>query len=45
MTIPQDAEQGTWTVQNLYLSDQVGNYRNLDTTHFAALGFPNSFTT
>ena len=43
MTIPQDAEHGTWTVQNLNLTDQVGNNRNLDTTHFAALGFPNTF--
>jgi len=43
VTLPQAAEQGTWTLQTLALTDQAGNNRNLNTTQVAALGFPITF--
>ena len=43
MTVPQFAEHGTWTVEYIYLVDQVGNSRRLTPAQLTTLGYPNSF--
>ena len=44
MTVPQGAEGGTWTVTTLWLYDQLGNMRFLNTAALQAAGYPTSFT-
>jgi serine protease len=44
MTVPQYAEQGTWTVQGFLLVDQAGNSRNLTAADMQAAGMPTTFT-
>ena len=43
LTVPQYAEQGTWTVQYFLLVDQVGNSRTLTPADMVAAGLPTSF--
>jgi len=43
MTVPQFSESGTWQVEYLRISDQLGNSRIYSAAQLAALGFPTSF--
>ncbi len=43
MTIPFLAEHGTWTIEYIYLIDEVGNSRWLSAAQLRALGFPTTF--
>ena len=40
MTVPANAETGTWTVDNLLLVDQVGNMKRLNAADLSAAGLP-----
>jgi hypothetical protein len=42
--VPAYSEAGIWTVNNLFLVDHVGNYRNYSTSDLQALGFPTTLT-
>ena len=39
-TFPAYGEAGTWTVNNVYVGDHVGNYEYYYTSQLQALGFP-----
>ena len=43
MVVPQFAEQGTWAISSLAISDQVGNRRTYSRQEIDTLGFPSSF--
>ena len=43
-TVPQGAEDGTWTVQRFVLVDAAGNTETLSAADLTADGFPTTFT-
>jgi hypothetical protein len=43
-TFPRGSENGTWTVQFVFLTDAAGNTRTLATTDLANAGFPTQLT-
>jgi chitinase len=43
LEVPRYSEQGTWQIEFVYLSDQVGNSDYLAATDLAAAGFPTTF--
>jgi alpha-tubulin suppressor-like RCC1 family protein len=44
MTLPAFAESGVWTVEYVWLADQVGNMRSLNSSQLSGSGFPRTFT-
>lgn len=43
LSVPQFAEQGTWTLRDAYLVDLAGNLRQLSKAELAAAGFATTF--
>jgi hypothetical protein len=40
ISFPQFSESGTWILDNVYVTDAIGNNRTFSTTDLAAVGFP-----
>src|SRR5260370_7688366 len=40
ITIPAYSEAGTWSVDSVYVQDNVGNWQQYTTNQLSALGFP-----